>query len=232
MNKFMILLIWLATVVVLLFGCNQTFEGSTGTNAMQSGALAEEVILHKGKFKSLAEYITWVNDTAHGFIKKQSIGGMNYEIQYKPALIRALERFSSGYQINNSIITPIITDTAKQKLVYYNIKITNDGREISTQTFNTTKSLTEYFGYYAEKDFMLINEADTLYPILYHFENTYPQFPYLSVLLAFELPEQYSNNTYQTIAFTGDTRGILQVTFNKQQIFNQPEFDKINEIWQ
>ncbi len=231
MNKFTIPFLPLTVVLVLLIGCNEAFEGNTRANNGQSGTGVEEVILHKGKFKSLLEYVTWVNDTTHGFIQRKSLNGINYMVQYKPELIRALERYALGTAINNNMIASMINDTAKQKMAYFYVKITGK-EDVLSNGFNTEKSVTEYFGYHAEKDFMLIQQADTLYPVLYHFENTYPQFPYLSVLLAFELPEDNSNSQYQTVVFNGDNKGSVKMQFNKQQIFNQPEFDKINEIWQ
>lgn len=222
-------IVFLITVTVLFTCCNQSFESGNTSNL----ALGQEpLLIQEDNFKNIAEYIRWVSDTTHGFLKLQKIANTTYEFHYQPTLLKAFERFPSGTLVNNQLINSIVNDSSNKRLAYFNIKVKEDNGTSVTNMFKTDKSIAEYFGYYAEKDFTLICGGDTLSPVLYHYENTYPQFPYLSILLAFELP---SNATYVqplTLRFYGDSRSLIDVRYYAKQIFNQPKFNKINEIWQ
>ena len=222
-------IVFLTTITVFITCCNQSFE-SSNTSSLALGQ--EPLLLQESNFKNIAEYVMWVSDTTHGFLKLQKIENTTYEFHYQPTLLKALERFNSGTLINNQLINSIINDSSNKRLAYFNIKVKENKGTSVANMFKTDKSIAEYFGYYAEKDFTLFCGSDTLSPVLYHYENTYPQFPYLSILLAFELP---SNATYVQplrLRFYGDSRSLIDAQYFPQQIFTQPKFDKINEIWQ
>lgn len=178
------------------------------------------------KFNSIASYIEWYMSLASGNKVIQEQNSCVYEMSYKPELVLAFDALTPGMKIDNAFINRANILTKDSGNIVFHLKLSGS---LDHATFRTNKSMQEYFGYEAENDFNLIVGKDTLAPVVLHYENTYPQLPYLSVLLSFK--RIHAVNDVQQIVFSGTMQEPIVWQFHPNTLFYQPKFTKINELW-
>jgi hypothetical protein len=229
---------------ILIYCCACALFTHCDTNSAPSRSLhhAQAPVKHQPVLQSapaeasynLQEYIRWVKDPASGLVVMQEKSGYVFELSYRPALLEALSGLSGGEKLNDKKLDGLTKDY--KGLQYYHFRIYEDGLKLSDLKFKEQGQVTisEYFAYSAEKHFGLIEGKDTLAPVLYHFENTYPHVPYLSFVLAFKDEQQHvaaGNRTLvlNNLLLPGDA---VALPVSNEAIINQPNPKNINQVWQ
>lgn len=206
-------------------GSNSNLGAAITTNNIT--ALSEPNLPSVGfRFNSIVSYLEWYMSSSSGNKVVQEQNGCVYEMTYKPELIKALDALNPGMKVDNEFIDRANNQALLSDNVLFRLKISGS---LELKNFRTEKSFQEYFGYEAEKDFKLIVNHDTLNPVMLHYENTYPQLPYLSILLSFKRMRNPTN--FQQVIFNGTLGEPITWSFNKNTLFYQPAFTKINELW-
>jgi len=175
-----------------------------------------------------SELITWVEDDEHQLIQVQDFESFEFIAYYKPVdYVIAVE----------SRTDELSTEDYHSKkrelegLQYFDLKIKvkdHSGNAISGHLENEEDyyNRLDYFVTHAQYDIQLVQDTDTLWPKLYHFERNYGLAPYNTILLAFD---DTKKTNHKTLIINDQVLGIgkIKFEFNENHISSTPEL-KLN----
>lgn len=158
------------------------------------------------------EMVRWIEDEKNGYKQVVEKGDIKLVIQERPLVYRLCIE-------NRGIITKEHLKEIKKNencdgLLQFHLKISTADELTPLLLYNVADE-SEYFDrlrYYTsevEQDLMLINGADTVYPVLCLFERNYHLAPYNTLTFAFEKPENLKKK-YQLV--------YNEMVFNKTPI--------------
>ena len=132
--------------------------------------------------------MNWVDNTENGLIKGQLIGETNLEVKYTPNEYICVKQ--NGV---NDLTSEKLSEFSKElEGVYqFNLKFSNTSRKnfLKDQYTNpeeyNTKSM--YLSFDMSFDLELVHGFDTVGCSIYHYERTYGNTPYETVLIGFDL---------------------------------------------
>lgn len=136
------------------------------------------------------EFVQWVNNEENGLSVTKEIGMYNFIVQYRPIeYMVMIEQRTENLDIK-------AFDKEKEEFVglqYYQFKIAlkEGAGDILKQISNNTSeysNIVQYLSSAMQNDIVLMDGEQEFKCVLYHFERNYGVAPYLSFLLAFELP--------------------------------------------
>lgn len=137
---------------------------------------------------SPTEFVKWVDNAENGLIKSQVIGETNLEVKYTP------NEYIYVKQNGVNDLTSENLDEFSEELegIYqFNLKFSNSSRNnfLKDQYTNpeeyNTKSM--YLSFDMSFDLELVHGLDTVGCSIYHYERTYGNTPYETVLIGFDL---------------------------------------------
>lgn len=170
------------------------------------------------------DFIKWVESEDNGLIYKKRIGGLIYELQYKPVDYVALK------ELNKEVVNNQELENVKKnydELDHFNLKISRveGGTEVLRHDISSESEYQQrihYFSFEAQKDFFLIGGGDTISCALYHFERSYDLAPFCNIVLGF--PKLKNEGSDMIISFLdrGFGTGIINMQIQLKDINNIP----------
>lgn len=140
------------------------------------------------------EYVKWVEDPAHGLLKKRSLDRYRYSLLYKPGdymIIKDIDAASIKVYEYDSL------RKVYEGLEYYTFSIedTTMQDELLKSQLGSREEYEQrilYYSFEMQKDIQLISGKDTLPCSLLHFERTYNISPKANFLLGFPVNKNSS----------------------------------------
>lgn len=160
-----------------------------------------------------SELIEWVENEENGLRQSKNFEHFGFEVIYKPTdYVIAMEGRTDN--LSESKYQKLKTEIGDLQYVDIKIKtIGGEGNALSgnMETEEDYYSRLDYFVMYANQDISLIQGADTLAPMLYHFERNYGLAPYNTLLLGFD---KNNNSDSKTILIDDQIMGIGRIKFD------------------
>lgn len=170
---------------------------------------------------SLREYKSILAKAENGLIKGQKIGPVDAEVRYLPWELMVANEYGI-----DSISEDI--EHRYNGAQYYNLRVKIDepgnvditNYRVKPEEFELQERL-YYLSFLMGQDIKLICCADTLHPVLYHFEQSYNIADFRSFMVAFEENERYKDCD-RTLILDTPALGVgpLKFLFRKQAIKN------------
>lgn len=175
---------------------------------------------------SPASYAQWVENPKNGLKKSATVNNYIFSLQYKPV----------EYMIAMQERTPEISqeklEAGKDRMgdmQYFNFKLsTTSGEPAFTNKKLEFNDKSRYLISEMQKDIFLLEDADTLYCKLFHFENANSFLPYDNCVLAFDKNEE-SIKKNKTFLYRADKLGLdwIEITIKADDIERLPKLKTI-----
>lgn len=185
-------------------------------NKILSVALISLSILSCTKDYTPIEYMKKVQSELR---KEVTLGSYKFELQYKPSEYMALleqgkDFVKAGEKLESK---------KYNQLKHFNFKLgTTDGNPAFLK--NEIQDQAEYFKrleFYiskAEKNFYLINDKDTTFPAIYHFERNYGLTKHNTIVLSFDVNTE--NNSNLLFVYDDKILGLGKIKIDINNIVN------------
>lgn len=178
----------------------------------------------------LPEFVKWVGDKENNLSKSKEISEMKYHLSYIPKECMAyLELKDEAYtpeQFNKTL-------ESYKTMTYFNFRIElKDGKgELLKYDLNSPQQYTERINYVSfgmQKDIFLVQEKDTLFPGLYHFERTFDIAPFTTVMIAFD-NEKFNPEKEFTIVYNDKlfNKGFIKYNYQPKQLIDLPNLSGV-----
>jgi hypothetical protein len=144
-----------------------------------------------------SDYVTWVNNSENGLLKKKTIPPLTVEALYKPlAYIIANEQRSND--ISKEIYQARIEELGT--LQYYTLKLGIIDEKLDVTNYEVTNNAQQqerlnYLSFSMQNDIKLIEGKDTLPCKVFHFERSYDLSSSRTFVLAFERTKSTNNQS-------------------------------------
>ena len=173
------------------------------------------------------QFAQWVENPENGLKVTQAVGGVEFELHYRPhdyiALLESKHREKFGSE-----------ELEKRReelsgLQYYSLKLRRtSGEDLMTGALNSEQEFygrVDYFSSAMENDLRLVDGSDTLSCSLFHLERTYGISPYKTVLLAF--PESDGASSDKHLIYNDQVLGTgpVHMTIPREKIEAIPELN-------
>lgn len=203
----------------LVFACCSDAEMN------ESGQASHQPLEHMNERLPLKEFLSWVIDEENGLTKKKKISDIDYKIAYLPAEQMAY------MELKNEPYTEEKFNSTLQNyknMSYFNfrIELNSQSGEVLKYNLNSAQHYSERINYLAfgmQKDIFMIQNGDTLFSGLYHFERIYDLAPYATVMLAFDDKKFKKENEF-SIVFNDHlfNKGYIKYNYKPNQIIDLP----------
>lgn len=172
-----------------------------------------------------AEYIKWVENEKNGLNITKQAGDYKFSMQYKPLEYIVLKENTNQKTDKTSIEKRKSEINGMQ---YFNLRISMlSGEEVIKAGITDKDSLKtrkQYFEYGMQNNIKLIDGADTLPCLMYHFEMNYGLVNFNNINLAFNNAANANDINDKTILFEVAEIGIerIEIVIKKSSIYNLP----------
>ncbi|MBS1529410.1 MAG: hypothetical protein JSU01_03805 [Bacteroidetes bacterium] len=184
----------------------------------------------KGRLSPVA-YIHYLEDKGNGFKKSSVAGQWQYKVQYKPAgYIYLQERKGAG-------LSQADYNQRKAQLAdwcFFNVYVQHDTIHTAAPIRLISNNLARYntaLSYYLStnsSNFILYTGKDTLYPVIYNYENNYNLSPEDVFVVGFHLKKSDLKSARQMMLVYDDEllqTGFVRFAFDLKKIQNEPQID-------
>ncbi|MBI4648071.1 MAG: hypothetical protein HY738_16170 [Bacteroidia bacterium] len=172
------------------------------------------------------DYISWIENDDNGLKVIKEFGKLVFEIQYKPY----------DYIIVKEEKNTVFHDELAKKvseleeLQYFTFRIRLKDQSVAPIRFNLSDETEynrrlEYFSFSMKNDMFLVEGADTLDCVLYHFEPDYGITSNNTFVLAFRLPgksDEYADKTFIYLDNIFEA-GTVKMKISKKSLKNIPK---------
>lgn len=178
------------------------------------------------------EYEEWVRNPDNGINILKKVGDIEYELQYRPYSLIALQALS-GQELTRESVDSIRKEL--RGILYFTLKISDlslkSGIEnVQGDNLNFREKI-EYYSFKMQQDIHLVLCEDTLECSLYHLERLFNAAPYNTVLLGFsvntesmkELRDRPGCDMTVCVDDRMKASGLICIKVKKDDIENVPE---------
>jgi hypothetical protein len=166
-------------------------------------------------------YIKWVTSYENGFHQKKEQGGYTFDVQYKPAIYRAL--FETETLMDKKQLAHFLKEDSLDKMQYYDLRIGVKGGETDILKWDTPDEQVYYqklyyFSYEFAKDIYIEHNGKKLECQLFHFERSYDLTALRTFVLGFERPLGEDKGYVLVIASEVLNIGIVKIPFELKKL--------------
>lgn len=184
-----------AVTASLLFsfkGKEKAIDSTDPFSEKENSSISEsikEIFSSKEEIVELSpiEYTKWCEDSDNGLVLSKTIGDFEYTAFYKPTEYIALTELDVESADKNAIESKIaeLGDMEYFSFRIKSLKETTELLKVNLESQEQYYSRLEYISFKMQNDFKLIDKADTLDCVLYHFERVYNLVPHATIVLGF-----------------------------------------------
>lgn len=183
------------------------------------------------------KYIQWVENEQNGLSIDKEIGDLIFNVQYQP-LDYVILRQNQKTSIDSESYKKIKGEV--EGLLYFNFSISTIKDQKSPLYYNISAAeeyqyRVSYFSFEVSNDFKLVIANDSLPCVLHHFERTYNIIPKVTFVLAFEKPENFSEESLRNdFQFIYNDKifdvGKIQIKLENKKIRRIPKLNIITYV--
>lgn len=176
------------------------------------------------KPRTPAEYKAFCNDPDNGLLAKKSVGKMNYEVQYMTAELMAMNELKPGCsrQLFDSVV-----NTYKGGEYFTITIIPPEGTELNTVFGQSIYAVQSYYSFKVGEDICLIENSDTISPVIIHNPKTYELARTVELIVAFATDFEKEDRVKLRITDLIFNGGTINIVFDFNEI-KLPEFPQIS----
>lgn len=169
-----------------------------------------------------SEYVSWMKDPANGLREEKTIGEYTFSLQYKTPEFVVLQQYKSD-AVSQTQIESMVQNYSGME--YYTFEIrTEDGHDLLDDQYHDAEEIAarvEYFLSYAQDDFRLVTDTDTIPCSLFHFERSYSLSPVTTLVMGFDKAIAGED---RTLVYNDRLLGCgpVQITIDAEDISNVP----------
>jgi hypothetical protein len=169
-----------------------------------------------------SEYVSWMKDPANGLREEKTIGEYTFHLQYKTPEFVVLQQYKSDN------VAQMMVESELEKyagMEYYTFEISaQDGHDLLDEKYYEAEKIAsriEYFLSYAQDNFTLVTDNDTIACSLFHFERSYSLSPITTLVLGFD---RVVTDEDRTLVYDDQLLGCgpVRITINAEDISNVP----------
>jgi hypothetical protein len=173
---------------------------------------------------SRAELTQYINDSDHGLVQQQQVGGLTARLQYQPSALLVAQELETSDQKDSANIAAL--ERKYGSSYYFVLKLSKDGKEAIRQlgSFERYSSMVSVLSFELPR---LVNlttpQRDTVALTDYLFEQSYGMSDGNSILLAFAKEKLKNKSEIEiNVAECGLGVGALKFRFHTQDLENTP----------
>jgi len=212
-------------VLSAFFSCSD--ESTVSEETKQESHLEMQNI---GMDLPLNEFVTWVAAKENDLTKTKEISELNYRLSYMPKECLAY------IETKNTEYSKELFEEARTHydgMTYFNLRIELKGGsgELLKYNLNSGQQYNDritYMSFKMQKDVFLVQDKDTLYPGLFHFERIYEVAPYATVMMAFD-NEKFNPEEEFTIVYDDKlfNKGYIKYNYSTKQLIDLPNISGV-----
>lgn len=170
------------------------------------------------------DYVEYVERESNGLRHTQQIGDMRFQVQYCPTEYLLIKEYKTG-DLSEKVVEERRKDN--EGLLFFKLRISADGsNDVLNYHLNSGEEYyarVQYLSYGFEENIALVNERDTIFPALFHFERTYGVAPFADFMMAFNTTLKTDGEFQMIIDDKVFDTGILQFTYQSRNLQNIPK---------
>jgi hypothetical protein len=203
----------------LILGC--------GNNAKDEEAKKNEhlQLLNTRKTLPMDQYVIWVRNTENDLSKIKEISDINYRLSYMP------KEYMTYLELKNEKYTKEQFQKVEKNysdMSYFNFRIElKEGQgELLKYNLSSAQQYNDritYMSFEMQKDIILVQNHDTIYPGLFHFERIFEVAPYTTVMFAFDNKKFNPQNEF-TVVYNDRLfkKGYIKYNYKPKQLIDLP----------
>lgn len=210
----------LLLAAALAVGASCSRKGGT-----REGLLPEERAAFSKEALGAEEFVRWCADETHELHKTKELSDIRYALSYMPAETMA---FLELRKKAHSFAELMKAKEGYSEMSYFNFRIgakehSGELLKYALRSPEQYERRVDYLAFRMEKDICLVQDGDTLYPGLYHFERSFEAAPYASVLFGFD-NRQFKKAEAFTIVYNDRLfdKGLVKFAYCAQQLIYLP----------
>jgi hypothetical protein len=197
----------------------------------KSEAISENAALQNvGMEMPLVEFNAWVAAEENNLVKLKSVSEINYKMSFVPKEIMAFNELKSSEYTKEDFETAL---THYKDMSYFNfrIEIPEGEGELLKHKLSSPQQYDariNYMSFKMQQDIILVQNNDTLFPGIFHFERIFEIAPFTTVMIAFD-NQKFNPEKEFTIIYNDQlfNKGYLKYYYQPNLLIDLP---KINSL--
>ena len=163
------------------------------------------------------EYVEWNRDEENGLYKTIEQDGYSFQLQYRPQEFVAISNSSDPLSIDPNAFYEELEELKKYQ--FFTLRLSSsahpDFLKANLSSQEEYYQRVAYYSSFAQNDFKLVEEEDTLQCVMYHFERNYGIQPFQTLLLGFKNPGEAPDKD-KTLIYQDRILGLEPVSITIQ----------------
>ena len=197
----------------------------------KSEAISENATLENvGMEMPLVEFNAWVAAEENNLVKSKSVSEINYKMSFVPKELMAFNELKSQEYTKEEFETAL---THYKDMSYFNfrIEIPEGEGELLKHKLSSPQQYDariNYMSFKMQQDIILVQNNDTLFPGIFHFERIFEIAPFTTVMIAFD-NQKFNPEKEFTIIYNDQlfNKGYLKYYYQPNLLIDLP---KINSL--
>lgn len=136
----------------------------------------------------LIDFNAWIVAEENNLVKSKSISELNYKMSFVPKECMAFNELK-GQEYTQEEFDEAITHYKDMSYFNFKIEVPKEQGELLKYNLSSPQQYNDrinYMSFRMQKDIILVQENDTLFPGIFHFERIFEIAPFATVMLAFD----------------------------------------------
>ncbi len=208
---------------LLLGSCNNP-------ESVSEKVLAAGELNYADKEMPLPEFVTWVADKENELVKTKEIKDIIFNTAYMPGEVMAYMELKNK-EYSQSQFKEISEHYSAMSYFNFRIELKEGSGEVLKYNLSSAGQYNERLNYMAfnmQKDIYLVQNSDTLYPGLFHYERIFEVAPYATAMLAFD-NEKFKKDEEFTIVYNDRlfNKGLIKFNYRPKQLIDLPNISGV-----
>lgn len=201
-------------------GCNHDEQSNAPVDKNSSIELQ-----HHGTSLPMDEFVSFIADKENELTKNKEINDLNFQLSYMP------KEYMAYLEVKNTEFTKEQLNEAinhYKNMTYFNFRLRLVKGQGELLKYNLVspqqyEARIKYMSFEMQKDICLVQDNDTLYPGMFHFERIFEVAPYATVMMAFD-NEKFDIKKEFTIVYNDKlfNKGFIKYNYKQNQLIDLP----------
>jgi len=219
LNRHSLLLFLFAFVFA---GCDRSSDDSS---AEETEAIGAQELQYTQRSVPLEQFVTWVVDKENKLVKDKTISDINYQLAYLPQEYLAYNELK-GETFDKAKFEEVEKGYSELTYFKFRIEAKEEKGELLKHDLQSAQQYNErinYMSFKMQNDIILVQEKDTIFPGLFHFERVFEVAPYATVMFAFD-KKKFDPVKGFTIIYNDHlfNKGYIKYNYRQNQTIDLP----------
>lgn len=155
----------------------------------KNGVVTEnEPLQNIGMEMPLVDFNAWISAEENNLVKSKDISELNYKMSFVPKECMAFKELK-GQEYTNEEFDEALTHYKDMSYFNFRIEVPKEQGELLKYNLSSPQQYNDrinYMSFRMQKDIILVQDNDTLFPGIFHFERIFEVAPFATVMLAFD----------------------------------------------